>query len=257
MGSKKEPVNEWIFGPASRAFRLVTEEIALAALTERATFSLIHLPNLLSFIRTHSRHNVLQKLKPLDRLLKISQGDAAFAKQEVDSDFSRLHIHSLISLWSFVEACLEDTSVALIKNCDNTSVDAQSILAKHVEEMPVKDDHSANKLQRKLFKTIKKQHNSNYIITNEIYFKEFDINLNNDSKILTTMQEINSLRNCLLHRSMVIDEYALSISPGIPLKPGDVISITTDQFKAYMTAVGEYMLRFHNTILKSKHMHTE
>lgn len=256
MSNNVEPVNEWILGPASRAFQLVTDEIRLAALTERATYSLVHLPNLLSFIKTQSRHSIIQKLKPLERLLKTSQGDATFAKQEVESDFSRLHIHSLISIWSFIEACLEDSSVALIRKCDKTALDPQSILASQVERLPLGDEQSARKLQKKLFNTIKKQYESNYISTNEIYFKEFGINLENDSKLLTTMQEINSLRNCLLHRSMIIDEYALSISPELPFKPGDPIKITTDQFKVYISAAGEYTRNFLSTILKSKYMQT-
>lgn len=254
MDTQNEPVNEWILGPASRAFRLVTEEIALAALTERATFSLIHLPSLLNFNRTPSRYNILQQHKQLDRLIKISQGDATFARQEVESDFSRLHIHSLISLWSFVEACLEDTSVALLKKCDKTALDPQSILASQVERLPIEDDQSAPKFQKKLFNAIKKQYESNYIFTYEIFFKAFKINLENDNILLTTMQEINSLRNCLLHRSMIIDEYALSISPGLPFKPGDQIKITTDQFKVYISAAGEYTRNFLMTIQRSKYV---
>lgn len=254
MDNKVEPVNEWILGPASRAFQLVIEEIRLAALTERATYSLVHLPNLLGFIKTQSRHSIFQKFKPLERLLETSQGDATFAKQEVESDFSRLHIHSLISIWSFIEACLEDSSVALIRKCDKTALDPQSILANQVERLPIGDEQSARKLQKKLFNTLKKQYESNYISTNEIFFKEFGINLENDSKLLTKMQEINSLRNCLLHRSMIIDEYALSLSPELPFKQGDPINITTDQFKLYIAAAGEYTRNFLSTILRSKYM---
>jgi hypothetical protein len=254
VNSQNEPASKWVYGPAARAFRLVTEEIVLAGLTERATFSLIQLPTLLSFIRSESKHKILKNHKQLERLHAMSLEDAEFAKKEVEAGFSRLHIHSIMSLWSFVEACLEDTAVALIKKCNKSDLCQGSVLFEHANDLPILDDQAALRFKRKFLNIVKDSIRSNFMLSFEIFFKCFDINLNNQQDTLNKMQEINSLRNCALHRSKIVDDYALLMSPEIPFKVGEEIIINTQQYNLYMSAIGDYILNFHNKILQSKYM---
>ena len=254
MDTQNEPINKWVYGPAGRAVQLVAEEIVLAGLTERATISLVQLPKLLSFIRSESRHGILKNYKQLEKLHAMSLGDAEFAKKEVEAGFSNLRIHGLISLWSFVEACLDDTSLALIKNCKNEDVDREAVFFERVTSLPVLDEQAAQRLKRKIFNSIKEKLDTNYMMTFEIFFKGFGIVLNNERTRINKMQEINSLRNCVLHRSKIVDEYAVYMSPGLPFKAGDEITISRDQFEMYMSIVSDYILNFHNTIVGCKYM---
>jgi hypothetical protein len=254
MDTQNEPINKWIYGPAGRAVQLVAEEIVIAGLTERATISLVQLPQLLNFIRSESRHGILKNYKQLEKLHAMSLGDAEFAKKEVEAGFSNLHIHGLISLWSFVETCLDDTSLALIKKCKKEDVDREAVFFERATGLPVLGEQAAQRLRRKMFNSIKEKLNTNYMMTFEIFFKGFGIMLNNEQARIDKMQEINSLRNCVLHRSKVVDEYAVCMPPGLLFKVGDEITINHEQFGMYMSIISDYILNFHDTIAGCKYM---
>jgi hypothetical protein len=232
----------WAIGPALQCVNLIAEETRIASLLQRAITALAHQEPLLELARQKLR-DTKNDLAAIDRLI-IEQKDnlGQWAKELILDDYDSINKHGIIGLWVALEVAIEDTAVLILttdvsshKLVINTGVDKLSKkLSQPLTEI------EARKIYRKL-----ETHSRNGRSVAEGYshlLSILNISLILPSEIIALLNELNYVRNCLLHRGGIIDERARHQAPNLLPQLGKNFKMSSLRYRQYFDAAGKFAI---------------
>jgi hypothetical protein len=237
MSDKGHPI-----APAYRCVIYLMEEISIRAALIKAIGTMKGIPTLLEFMRRNLPESQIEDREDFDRKMDflIRETPVSTAEELEKSEFAILHAHGLSSMWSSVEANMEDTFVNLIvREPSNISAIAQAFPRLRAFSAPL-TEADARHLARKW----------------EAACPEVDIDgrwismaalcgvtVTSDAQQDTGVREINEVRNCILHRHGVIDQRAVNKAPTLAPFLGQNLQIDSTRYMSYFDALTGFIVR--------------
>lgn len=240
MKNDKEVLN-WIIGPVGRAISYIVEETKVASTLQRSLMALEANEKYLHFARkTLKAHGATEAVRGVDYLLAEAPSLSKTAAELRQDDFEIVNSHSFIAIWGALEVAIEDT-ICLILEKDKDALDlvaSAGIKTSTFESRRLSED-DAGRLYRRIENHLRKDKSVGEAYSSALGM--FGIEVNFDDHVLATLQEANSVRNCLLHCGGIIDEKAAVSSAALRSFKGEKIRINQARYLSYYNAVAAFL----------------
>lgn len=244
----------WIIGPVTRAVTYVVDETKLAGTIHR---SMVVLEGNETFLRVARERleaaGAREGVQGIDKLLAEAPMLSRWAAEFRKNDFSLVNSHSLIGMWGAVEVAVEDT-VILILSKDPAAlgvVASAGVKTTNFGPGPVSEEDG-----KRLYSRLERQLRENLKV-GEAYQKMlglFGVTFSCSNHVLSKLEEINSVRNCLLHRGGIIDDKAAQSVGALRPLLGKQIPITSARYQDYYAAVSAFLQAMLNGVLGSSYV---
>lgn len=229
----------------------VGDELRIGGLTKRAFGALeTARPVLAMAALTFSKHHNATGAAAVKKVLAEQPYNEKWAKEEREAGFPTLNRHMLISLWGAVEVALEDTFVEIFIH-DSAAIDALKTCGfkppKDIATPPSEAD--ARRCYPRATKLFEGPSFSGRVSK---LFATLGLPLGLKDADASVLDEVNAVRNALLHRGGYIDVFATIQAPSLKPLAGKVF-VVDDAFlsKAHpsiselavllLTAAGAYI----------------
>ena len=240
-------INKWILGPTARCIKFVAEEAKIGGLLQNA---LTHIemggPLLDLLMQQFLKEGLLDAVEQLKVLLSSAPHQEQWAKELRAADYSPLNSHSTVAIWSAVEICIEDTIVSILRNDSSAvaRVEALGVKAKLLGTAFAADDDQLRKIYSKL--EDKQRVPGDVVATYEAVLNVFGLSAMTHRNT-NALVELNTVRNCLVHRGGIVDDKAIREAPSLAALKGREILIARADFVRFHEAVSDWAM----TLLKS------
>lgn len=237
----KEEVFNWIIRPVGRAIGYVVEETKVASTLQRSLMALEANEQYLRFARkTLKAHEAIEAVRGVDHLLAEAPSLSRTAAELRHDDFEVVNSHSFIAIWGALEVAIEDT-ICLILEKDKDALDlvARAGIKTIAFESRRLSEHDAGRLYRRIESQLRKDKSVGEAYSSALGM--FGIKVTFDEHVLATLQEANSVRNCLLHCGGIIDEKAAVSCAALRSLKGEKIRITQARYLSYYNAVAAFL----------------
>jgi hypothetical protein len=244
----------WVIGPILRAIQYVGEETALAGTLQRSLIVLENHEGLLRAARDRVESaGALDIVSKIDQLLRDAPALGQRAAELRKGDFAVVNSHSLIGMWGAVEVAVEDTIVLILSKEPATLqiVSEAGIKTSAYEPGPVSEE-DGRRLYSRLERSLREK-----LRVGEAYarlWELFGIQFNCSKHVLSKLEEINAVRNCLLHRGGIIDDRAAQAVGALRSFLGKSIQITSPRYLEYYDAISTFLQAASNGVIKSKYI---
>lgn len=104
-----ESPNGWLITPAYNLVMFVSEELVLAAITERALMTYSAMPQMIFAAKQTVERLKIDTNGAFDRLEEFVKLDADFAKSEEEMGFDTVYRHHCAGVWAAMETGVERT----------------------------------------------------------------------------------------------------------------------------------------------------
>lgn len=246
----------WVVGPVGWAIQYVAQETAQAALIHRSLGLMEgHKTMIAVYRKLAAAHDQKDLLKTLDLFEKELDGLDEEAAKLRETGYDQINSHALVAIWGAVEVAVEDTVVGALRATTKTLEDLQDGGYK------VKLDVSTTPSEaeaRKLYRSLEGQTKESMVANRwSILLRAVGVPISDDGLPVELLEEVNQLRNCILHRGGIIDRRAAEKAPGLSDQVGTKIVIDQDRYLEYYGAVTTYLIAMAEAATKSKHLPTD
>ena len=241
---EKNPPNNLfkeILEPITQCMKFISDETSIANSTIMSImateFSPIILQTAFKQVKKSKNKKVSDGIKAL---IANAPAQAKWAKEQRENDFPVIFSHNLIANWGAFEVCMEDVVVAILIN-DNEAIKkiyAAGIKYKITSNGSLSEDDARN-IYRKMEYKFRKDFD--VIGAFEKKLSLFNLNGDIDSDLGATLCKINSIRNCLLHRSGIIDKKAVDQAPSLKPFLDKKVHISRTDFDKYFRTMVDYL----------------
>lgn len=181
------------------------------------------------------------KKAKIDKSRKDAKERADLALREVSSGFPILHSQQVVFLWGAIEAVVEDTVAAWLKN--ESSVGKEQRLRKI--KVRLADFSTMNETERnyhlvaELRRELRPSHRSSIEVFESI-LHQFGLQGAMDAQLKRNLIELEYVRNILLHRRGIVDSRFLEGCPWMTAKIGAALVPNEESVRRYTGAVLDY-----------------
>lgn len=244
----------WIIGPAGRCIKLVGDEVETAGFLLRAITVAHGFGTYLHMTRKVLLANKgPSAVEASDRLIAEQTRISAQAQEIIDTDFHRINVQGVISLWVAVEVAVEDTVVLILTKAPHEAKNALSALKRppNIEETTLSEPEA-----RRLYDRLQRQYRENQSVADgyRLLLEALSISVPLSKDVIDTLSELNYVRNCLLHRGGTVDERALTEAPELGLSPGDALRIGKKMYGRYLDATMAFARALLMGVLQSRYV---
>lgn len=232
----------WIIAPAGRCVEFVAQQAKLVGILQRALIALASQKPLILAGRQFARRSSPASVPAFDKLLVEQESLGPLAQELIDCEYQPIFTSMLVSLWSAIEVATEDT-VALVLLKDSEAVDrleeAGVNLRKQMTSDPNEDTarHAVKVLKRRVRQNCSAGHG----LTGLLDYLEIGVVVEPD--VLDTLSELSALRNCFLHRGGIADSRLVEEAPGLELRIGSSVEVTTSMMEGHYYAVRRFAVQ--------------
>jgi len=200
------------------------------------------------------RSNKKKTLVGINKLIKWAAGQADWARKQKMSDFADINRHSIVSIWGALEACIEDTIVLILINdhhrCYKLLLES-GISIKESYENGITESQ-ARKIYKAIERKIRERYNAGEGFVNILKIFEIEVVIN--CQILLILDEINEVRNCILHNSGRINEKAAKKIPALEKHIYSEFIIDRKKCSEYFDSIRLFLSAIFKGISKSEYL---
>jgi hypothetical protein len=169
--------------------------------------------------------------------------EADFAKQEMEKDFPLLHAHTLVSVWSAMEALFEDVLVAhIISKSEILKEEGfQKIRIPLATYEQLNQEDKARLLVTELQRSLSSEQRLG-LDCFERLLRIIGLGGEVKPKIRRDIYELQQLRHTIVHRASLADRKLIEACPWLKLKSGERIHISHKQYHRLMEAAHKYVV---------------
>lgn len=242
----------WIIAPAFTCVKYIGEETINASVLHRSIINVDLIKPLLKIARQKLLENGLDD-SSLVLLEKENELLEQKAKELISSNFHSINSHGLVGLWCAVETAVEDTVVLILMN------DAKCIGAIKNAGYKIKFDFNQKldeEMAKKIYANLERQVRKCFRV-GEGYctlLSIFGLQMQLDNNTLNILSEINSVRNCILHRGGIIDSKAGNESQRLANFVDKEINISNELYLTYYRAAGKFASALLSATTKSNYI---
>lgn len=225
-------MNKWPFSlldHAGECVEFLVEELKIATITKRAFITLENARPMLAMVAKilGEKNATPQSLLSIKQLLADSGMNEAIAKQEREREFETIHRHSIISMWSAIETAIED----IVSDVIAYDPDAFSLMEGHGLKLPRDlkkplDDVETRRLFRNIESSLRKSCSAGPAMIEMLNMLLVKCDVSPD--VVTFLDEINAVRNSLVHRGGMVDDRLIRAVPALAPMQGQRFMATED-----------------------------
>lgn len=201
--------------PSLRLVSLLTTEMEMSGMTKRALIHLADSGLLMQTVQMYLEKDGLPEgAAMLEGMLEYAPKNVAWAEAARSSDFADVHRHSLVAMWAIVVSAVEETAVFALIGDVNAVAGLKRIGARAPKETESPNRAEARQLLRRAEGKLPST-TSGWSNRKETIFTALGFSLSLDPTHCRIIEEVNAVRNCLLHRDGRIDDDAVTKAPGL------------------------------------------
>jgi hypothetical protein len=253
---ERNPRTNWIIGPVGGCVDFLAVENVMSAVIVR---SLELMPLIEPLMKTAAREVARtggpKAVVPFKAFLAQDLSLKGFAENLAKDDFSLVNSHTLVSLWSGVETCIEDTIVLALMNDQQTIERAGGEIKIRGEASGLLQEAQARRVSRDLER--KARQNLNVLEAYDWCLGLLDVHRLPGSDLSQEMTEVNALRNCIVHRMGIADQQTVAAVLTQKLELGEHVKISRKQYESYYTALSSFIQEVLQGVIKSRHIRSK
>lgn len=242
----------WIIGPAGRCVSLIAEETRVASLIQQALIALSNQEPLLNLAREKLR-SVNESEEGIVNLLVQQRDLGQWANDIIADDYDMINRHGVIGMWVAVEVAVEDTALLVLTKDSNAlnRIATAGVKLPSGLTSPLSDYDAA-----RIYKRLERHARENRSVADGYCYllSLLDVQVTLPADCSLILEELNFVRNCLLHRSGVADDRVTAEAPALSLKSGEQIHIGRKRYLRYFDAVAEFARAMLQGTLNSPHI---
>ncbi len=185
-----------------------------------------------------------------DRVRRVEE-TAEFAKAQIEDDFPILHAQGIVSLWSGLEAGVEDLTLTWFQNTE----DLRSVAG--IEKVRIPMLESRNWSEREYFKFVLDQLESESGLGLRPGVAKFEAQLalaglsdRVDPRLKKSLLAMSQVRHLVVHRRGEVDRRFLDQCPWLGYKMGDRVAVSGAQYWDWTNAAITYALQLADRVAK-------
>lgn len=245
----------WVIGPATQCVRLIAEENRIASLVQRAIVALSHQGPLLHVMRQRLIEANLDA-QAINRLIHEQEaGLGQWANDLMSQDFEPIIKHGIIGMWVALEVAVEDTAVLVLMK-DKTAL---KLLENAGVKLPLQlssplTEADARRAYRRLETYSRKDRSVASGYSHLLSILGISVSLSPD--VVSSLAELNYVRNCFLHRAGITDERSNVEAPALSLALGAQIKVSSKMYLHYYDVVACFAQALLAGVLSSSYVLT-
>lgn len=240
----------WVATPSLNCVLYIGDEMAFGGFTKQCIVNQMSFANLLVHLEK-SRVDLDPELeKQLQLMTRMNAELGMKAADEAMGGYIKVNIHTVVNMWNYVYSSIQDTvSVILLRDLDARSKVLASLGQKAFPQEP-EDFDLTSLAQRYLGRFLKAQYAQ---VAFPAAFAELDLRMDTTKWDFSLLEEIRCLRNCLVHNSGFVDDYARQRVPSLPYDVGTVIMLTAESTEKYVLHMSNFVSALSDAALASKY----
>ncbi|MBP6749724.1 MAG: hypothetical protein KA144_08795 [Xanthomonadaceae bacterium] len=176
-------------------------------------------------------------IKPFEELLRRQESLEIWAKEVVNQHHHATNLPALLNIWATIEALVEDTATLIIFH----EISARnSLIQAGVKEASVQPstEDDARKIYERSLQKLKGPSLAKGFIS---ILQCIGVPLQLNSETIDSLQELNYIRNCSLHREGIIELRVKREAPTLNIPLGEKICIDSAKFLKYYDACSDFV----------------
>tara|TARA_R110002020_G_scaffold76110_16_gene193221 strand:- start:1342 stop:2151 length:810 start_codon:yes stop_codon:yes gene_type:complete len=250
---KRDARRNWVLEPVGACIDFLGTEIAMSGITVRALELMPLIPQLvrvagIAVVKTEGFDAAL----PFKKFLNQDIAFDGMSEKLSKNDYSLLNSHTLVSLWSGFETCIEDTVVLTLIN-DQPAVD---VVLKEVRVSGYTGGLFDEKDARRAFRSLerKARQDKGLVESYDWLLGLLDIQRLPCSDLRTSLAEVNALRNAIMHNAGIVNQQTLCAAPSLDLVVGDEILLSRKDINNYFDAISTFVKELLGGVVSSRHI---
>lgn len=240
----------WVATPSLDCVRYIGEEMSFGGFTKQSIVNQVFFANLL----VHLEKNRVRLEPELEQQLRqITRFNAELGMQAADEamgGYIKVNVHTVVNMWNYVYSGIQDTvSVILLRDVDARTKVLTTLGQKTFAQDP-EDFDLASLTQRYLGRFLKAQ-SAQFAFP--AAFAELNLNMDAAKWEFSLLEEIRCLRNCLVHNSGFVDDYARQRVPNLPHDVGAAIHLSAESTETYVLHLSNFVSALSDAALASKY----
>jgi hypothetical protein len=230
--------NSWLLDPAGNLVLFLSNEIVVAGLSKNAIALAEASPWLFRAAIKGLPPGSKSSLLALTRLMNRAQSDSAFAAEEAKNGFRTICAHSAVAIWAAIETAIEQTLLNHIRQVpDSKAMMAAIAPSLKVDKLQTSSEADVRKLLRRWEGALDESDSARRAIQMLAAMK---LQLALPEETRRCLTEMGEVRNALLHRGGVVDDWFVSKCHWLGLKPGDALIVDEAKLEAFIDAAHKF-----------------
>ena len=238
-------MSDWFVEPFNHYLAFLCEANRVLHLSMKGIAQASQQVQLLKALDNHDRLLAEEDGTPyVQRDFEAAKEEADFAKQELDKDFPLLHAHTLVSVWSAMEALFEDVLVAhIIHRPEILKEEAfQKIRIPLATYEQLNQEDKARLLVYEFQRTTNSEQRLG-VDCFETLLKVVGLAGTVEDETRRDLYELQQLRHTIVHRASVVDRKLSEACPWLKLIPGERILVSHKQYLRLVRAADKYVTK--------------
>jgi hypothetical protein len=194
-------------------------------------------------------------VEPFKAFLSQDMAFQEMAERLAEDDFALANSHTLVSFWSGIECCVEDTVVLALMNDRQTVNAVRQELKLSSNLADLLDEPQARRAFRDLER--KARQGRGVMEAYDWCLGLLDVQRIPGSDLASPFAEVNALRNAIMHNSGLADQRTVDAAPRLGLRAGAEIRVSRDQLRFYYDCLGTFVQELLAGVTKSRHMRSK
>ena len=241
----------WAATPSLNCVLYIGEEMAFGGFTKQCIVNQVFFANLLVQLEK-TRVGLDEKLE--SALKQITRMNAELGMQAADAAMgghTKVNAHTVVNIWNYVYSSIQDTvNIILLRDKAARSRVLSVLGQKHFPKDP-EDFELASLAQRYLGKFLK-THSAEAAFP--AAFTKLDLYIDTSKWDFSLLEEIRCIRNCIVHNSGFVDEYARERVPSLSYEPDVPIEINEEKTEEYILHISNFVSALSDAALASKYV---
>lgn len=240
----------WVAMPSLNCVLYIGDEMAFGGFTKQCIVNQVFFANLLVHLEKNRVGLNAEMEKQLQQITQMNAELGMKAADEAMGGHAKVNVHTVVNMWNYVYSSTQDTvSAILLRDLDACSRILASLGQRNFPQAP-EDFDLASLAQRYLGKFLKTQ------VAQAAFpaaFAGLDLLINTSNRDFSLLEEIRCVRNCIVHNSGFVDDYARQRVPNLPYDTGAAIKITEEKTKNYLLHMSNFVSALSDAALASKY----
>lgn len=240
----------WVAMPSLDCVRYIGEEMAFGGFTKQCIVNQVFFANLLVHLEKSRVRLDTELEKQLQNITRFNAELGMRAADDAMGGYIKVNVHTVVNMWNYVYSGIQDTvSVILLRDVDARSKILATVGQKPFAQEP-EDFDLASLAQRYLGKFLKKQLAQ---VAFPAAFAELDLLIDTSKWDFSLLEEIRCVRNCIVHNSGFVDDYAQQRVQNLPYDLHTAIKITEEATADYLMHMSNFVSALSDAALASKY----
>lgn len=240
----------WVAKPSLDCVNYICEEMHFAGLTKQCVVSQVLFASLLVKLEKEGFATDQQLFEQLQQITRRTAELGLWAADEALGGHTNMNTHTVVNMWNYTYSSIQDTvSIILFHDLEARARVLRIVGRKSFPQEP--DEFELGSLaQRFLGESLKSQPAQ---ISFPISFAELELHVDATKRDFSLLEEIRCTRNCIVHNSGFVDDYARQRVPSLRYGANEAIRVNEEGAEKYLEHMSNFVSALSDAALASRY----